>query len=583
MATVPENLEKILQARYGEEVRMAIHDSIADSYRASTGEKLDSMLSMLNPLSIVKASNGYFNNLLFNMERSVKGQGYIDANGTFQSYTYEGDDYAVITFDNIESLSGSVISIGIPNIPESRIDFSSACFFDSEGSLITSYQYKSFANSNFDDNSEIFISLQVPYSAKTFSFTNRASICGPHETAFFFISPLSNIIESTILNDALASFNASEVEWTKGWYIDSKTGDPAIYGGGNKDYYQISDFIAINGSPKKLIAYVPYTGETTDKSAIVAFYDKNKNFIDSIAANNSKDLFIFKDIPSKHVGSYIKYNVPQNAKYFRVTTVTFVINLKSFRIWFYNHSYSSLNDSSSNDSIFDDLGIDCFLNVGCIGDSLASGESVSSDGTRKDFYQYSWGQFLSRITGNKYYNWSKGGFTTRDWLDSEYATECYDGDHKCECYIIGLGQNDCNRSVPIGSLSDITGDPDSNPQTYYGNYGAIISKILSIQNRAKIFVLTDPNQNVETSGYNEAIRQIASRFDNNVFLIDLYANAGSKYNPIFKDPNLFKRGHGNAISYRIMASILMDEINKYMRSHPSNFSDIQFIGTDLEW
>ena len=576
MATVPENLKKILQARYGEEVREAIHDSIADSYRASTGEKLDSMLSILNPLSIVNASNRCPNNLLFNMERSVRSSGYIDVNGTFQSYA--DDDYAVITFNNMESLSGSVISIGIPNIPKSTKDLSSACFFDSEGSLITSYQYSSFTNLKFDDNSEIFISLQVPYSAKTFSFTNRASICGSHETAFFFISPLSNIIESTILNDALASFNASEVEWTKGYYIDSTTGDPVIFGGDNKDSYQISDFIAINGSPKKLIAYVPYTKIPSDKSAIITFYDKNKNFIDSIAANESFDSFIFKDISDRNVGSYIKYNVPQNAKYFRVTTITYVINLKSFRIWFYNHSYSSLNDS-----IFDNLGIDCFLNVGCIGDSLASGESVSSTGTKKDLYQYSWGQFLSRITGNKYYNWSKGGFTTRDWLDSEYATECYDGNHKCECYIIGLGQNDYNRSVSIGSLSDITEDPDSNPQTFYGNYGAIISKILSIQNKAKIFVLTDPNQRTETGGYNEAIRQIASRFDNNVFLIDLYADMGTKYNQIFEDPNLFKSGHGNAISYRIMASILMDEINKYMRSHPSNFSDIQFIGTDLEW
>ena len=43
MATVPENLNKILQARYGEEVRGAIYDSIAQCYKDSTGESLDNL------------------------------------------------------------------------------------------------------------------------------------------------------------------------------------------------------------------------------------------------------------------------------------------------------------------------------------------------------------------------------------------------------------------------------------------------------------------------------------------------------------------------------------------------------------
>lgn len=41
MATVPEKLEKILSARYGEEVRGAIHDSIAECYSYANGESIE--------------------------------------------------------------------------------------------------------------------------------------------------------------------------------------------------------------------------------------------------------------------------------------------------------------------------------------------------------------------------------------------------------------------------------------------------------------------------------------------------------------------------------------------------------------
>ena len=48
MATVPENLEKILQARYGEEVRGAIHDSISGMYTDYNIDVFDQVKSMLD-------------------------------------------------------------------------------------------------------------------------------------------------------------------------------------------------------------------------------------------------------------------------------------------------------------------------------------------------------------------------------------------------------------------------------------------------------------------------------------------------------------------------------------------------------
>ena len=59
-----------------------------------------------------------------------------------------------------------------------------------------------------------------------------------------------------------------------------------------------------------------------------------------------------------------------------------------------------------------------FRKIGCIGDSLSSGEfeSRTADGTRNfhDFYEYSWGQHIARSTGSTVYNFSRGGMTAKE-------------------------------------------------------------------------------------------------------------------------------------------------------------------------
>ena len=63
-----------------------------------------------------------------------------------------------------------------------------------------------------------------------------------------------------------------------------------------------------------------------------------------------------------------------------------------------------------------------FRRIGCVGDSLSSGEYeiVNEDGTKSyyDLYEYSWGQFISYTTGSKVYNFSRGGMTA-SWYNEE--------------------------------------------------------------------------------------------------------------------------------------------------------------------
>ena len=100
-----------------------------------------------------------------------------------------------------------------------------------------------------------------------------------------------------------------------------------------------------------------------------------------------------------------------------------------------------------------------FKSVACVGDSLSSGEfeSIKEDGTKGyyDMFEYSWGQVMGRTIGAKVYNFSRGGMTAREYVES-YADlkGFWDEEKKCQAYIFALGVNDTGREVK-GSVSDI--------------------------------------------------------------------------------------------------------------------------------
>jgi len=116
MATVPENLNKILQARYGEEVRGAIYDSIAQCYKDSTGESLDSLeqRAVANPV----VNGGYIE---YNADLEPP---YDDLN-TFEANTIifndnknlknlpKNDTCYILTYGNIHSNNAMKLQIVI--------------------------------------------------------------------------------------------------------------------------------------------------------------------------------------------------------------------------------------------------------------------------------------------------------------------------------------------------------------------------------------------------------------------------------------------------------------------------------------
>ena len=135
-----------------------------------------------------------------------------------------------------------------------------------------------------------------------------------------------------------------------------------------------------------------------------------------------------------------------------------------------------------------------FKQIGVIGDSLASGEFESHDENGNivytDMYEYSWPAVLERITGTKYNNYSRGGMTAREYVQSWADANGFWQWN--QAYIIALGNNDSFVfGHPLGSVKDVNADcPQDNADTFFGNMGKIVCKLKTIEPNARIFVVT---------------------------------------------------------------------------------------------
>lgn len=231
-----------------------------------------------------------------------------------------------------------------------------------------------------------------------------------------------------------------------------------------------------------------------------------------------------------------------------------------------------------------------FRTIGCIGDSLSSGEfeSMGKDGVKgyHDMFEYSWGQVLGRAAGSKVYNFSRGGMTAAEYIESfAEANNFFDPEKACSAYIIALGVNDIN-SDNIGDISDIDREnPENNKKTFTGYYAAIIQKYKSIQPRAKFFLMTmpkdcmfPPEKEARRKIHAERIRQLAELFDNTYVLdFDKYA---PEYDKEFYE-TYFLGGHLSPAGYVLTADYVGSYIDYIVIHNMKDFKEVGFIGTDL--
>ena len=233
-----------------------------------------------------------------------------------------------------------------------------------------------------------------------------------------------------------------------------------------------------------------------------------------------------------------------------------------------------------------------FRTIACVGDSLSSGEfeSIDDDGKKHyhDLYDYSWGQYIARMAGCKVYNFSKGGMTAKQYIES-FAEQrgFWDKELASQAYIIALGVNDLfNQHMPLGSAEDIClEDYTQNAPTFCGYYAAIIQRYKEIQPDAKFFFMTMPMsaneaQNKITEELLALLNKLTEIFSNS-YVIDLY-NYAPVYDAYFRE-KFFLGGHMNACGYILTAKMVASYIDYIIRHNMDDFKQIGFVGTPYKY
>lgn len=231
-----------------------------------------------------------------------------------------------------------------------------------------------------------------------------------------------------------------------------------------------------------------------------------------------------------------------------------------------------------------------FRTIGCVGDSLSSGEHESRDENGNldwhMFFDYSWGQYMARNAGINVFNFSTGGMTAKKFIEG-FGDSCgiWTDEKKCQAYILALGVNDLNdKDLEFGDINDINlENGENNKHTFAGYFGQIIQRIKKHQPDARIFLVTMPRYDEQDEAANKhanLLRKIATLFDN-IYLIDLNA-----YAPIYDSDfrrKFFVGGHMNAAGYILTAQMITSYIDYIVRHNFEDFSQIAFVGTPYKY
>ncbi|MBO5712731.1 MAG: SGNH/GDSL hydrolase family protein [Clostridia bacterium] len=233
-----------------------------------------------------------------------------------------------------------------------------------------------------------------------------------------------------------------------------------------------------------------------------------------------------------------------------------------------------------------------FRTLGCIGDSLASGEHESLiDGVSgyHDYYEYSWGQYIARRCGLKAYNWSVGGLTAKEFHELARCQTVFTPEKACQGYIIALGVNDLTEvfkgNIELGGMADVDFEnPQNNKDTVVGHYVHIIQRIKALQPKARVFVTTMPFDDGRDEAHAklykefcEIIRNLPNYFEY-LYVIDFEKYAPTQ-NEEFKK-TYYLGYHLNAMGYKLIADLYMTYIDHIIRNNPEDFAQVGFIGTN---
>ena len=219
-----------------------------------------------------------------------------------------------------------------------------------------------------------------------------------------------------------------------------------------------------------------------------------------------------------------------------------------------------------------------FDHITGIGDSLMAGYSATSDitissATAKE-RGANWLSYVGLDIGRSPINLAVGNTDTHDWRYTSEGADLSMANIPTNCYLVGLGVNDSRHGETIGTSADIKSSASSNADSFYGNMDYIVRTLHTYNSNAHIFIFTIPGNETQKSAINTAIRYISNLY-NYVHCIDLSEKYGDEYTSGFISDNLYG-GHYNAITYRLMATLVKNAINEFMHENYLMFKNVPY-------
>ena len=226
-----------------------------------------------------------------------------------------------------------------------------------------------------------------------------------------------------------------------------------------------------------------------------------------------------------------------------------------------------------------------FRTIGCVGDSLSSGEfeSFSDEGITgwHDYYEYSWGQYIARNTGSKVYNFSKGGMTAKEFMES-FGMKCGAFSTPCQAYILALGVNDAGdwTNIEMGTPEDVG---KKGNDTFASAFTNIVVTLKRLQPKAKFFLMTMPREDYADDKdwkkgdiHAEIMYEIAKKYKN-CYVLD-FRKYAPVYDTDFKN-KFYLANHLNPMGYALTAHMVESYIDYIIRHNTDDFKQVGFIGT----
>lgn len=235
-----------------------------------------------------------------------------------------------------------------------------------------------------------------------------------------------------------------------------------------------------------------------------------------------------------------------------------------------------------------------FRKVGCIGDSLSSGEFEGLDEQNvrswHDMFDFSWGQYLARFAGLTAYNFSRGGMSAWEYIESFADLNHYfEKGIECQAFIIALGVNDMTHVLEgryeFGDYTDIdTENCRRNKKTFIGYYARIIQTIMEKQPHAHFFLMTCPRDGSAPDRaalydrHAAFLYHLAEIFPR-TWVMD-FRRYAPEYDAFFKE-KFYMSGHLNPAGYLLTGKMVASYLDYIVRHNMDYFAQIGFIGSPL--